>query len=129
MAQYQVRSIPSNVHDPKIRSAIDMLLSSDSVEVTEPTVQLTECSPDVDVVMNKQGGICTRCNTMFKSRTSLLNHLERCKDVFEGTEDKESDGESQIQLNLDGKTDGKAERMIQLKIPAQTSPKLVIVPQ
>jgi hypothetical protein len=78
MAQYQVRTIPTNTQDHKIRSAIDILLSSDSVKVTEPVVKLTECSPEVDVVMNKQGGICTRCNTMFKSRTSLINHIEHC---------------------------------------------------
>ena len=128
MAQYQVRSIPSNVHDPKIRSAIDMLLSSDSVEVTEPTVQLTECSPDVDVVMNKQGGICTRCNAMFKSRISLLNHIERCLNVLEGTEDNESEDESPVQLIPNGRTK-RMNGMIQLKIPAQISPKLIIVPR
>lgn len=79
MSQNQVNyTLINNSHSKKIRSAIDLLLSSDSVEVTEPTVKLTECSPDVDVVMNKQGGICTRCNRMFKSRTSLMNHLEKC---------------------------------------------------
>lgn len=61
----------------KIRSAIDLLLSSELVKC-EPTVELTQCSPHVDVVMNKQGGICTHCNILFKSRTSLLHHLETC---------------------------------------------------
>ncbi len=66
----------TNTQSGQIRSAIDSLLSFDSVKVSEPTVQLTECSPDVDVVMNKQGGICTNCNTLFKSKVSLVNH--RC---------------------------------------------------
>ena len=62
----------------KIRNAIDLLLTSESVKVTDCSIQLTRCSPDIDVVMNKQGGICTKCNLMFKSRISLLSHLERC---------------------------------------------------
>ena len=79
MNSSQVSYTPNNnSHSRKIRSAIDLLLSSDSVEVAEPTVKLTECSPDIDVVMNKQGGICTKCNRMFKSRTSLMNHLDKC---------------------------------------------------
>jgi len=83
-----------NSQNSKIRSAIDLLLAFDSVEVTEPTVKLTECSPEVDVVINKQGGICTRCNRMFKSRTSLIGHLEKCHNI-EGSisRDKESDME------------------------------------
>ena len=28
--------------------------------------------------MNKQGGICTKCNTLFKSKVSLTNHLISC---------------------------------------------------
>jgi hypothetical protein len=101
MAQYQVRTMTTNPQDHKIRKAIDMLLSSDSVKVTEPVVKLTECSPDVDVVMNKQGGICTRCNTMFKSRASLINHIEQCfngneiistiDDEYSGDEDEDND--------------------------------------
>lgn len=82
MAQYQVGSLSSNPNDHKIRTAINLLLSSNSVKVSDPVnnpvVTLTTCSPDVDVIMNKLGGICTRCNTMFKSRISLLSHIERC---------------------------------------------------
>ena len=79
MAQTQVTSRINNIsHSTEIRSAIDLLLSSDSVEVTEPTVKLTECSPNLEVVVNKRGGICTRCNIMFKSRPFLMGHLERC---------------------------------------------------
>lgn len=63
----------------KIRFAIDSLLTSQSTQVVNSDdIKLTICSPDIEVVMNKQGGICTKCNTMFKSRTSLLSHLEKC---------------------------------------------------
>ncbi len=63
----------------KIRSAIDSLLTSQSTQVVNSDIiKLTICSPDIEVVMNKQGGICTKCNTMFKSRSSLLSHLEKC---------------------------------------------------
>lgn len=62
----------------KMRSAIDLLLSSDAVEVLNPTVKLTECSSNIDVIINKQGGICTKCNRMFKSKVSLIGHLEKC---------------------------------------------------
>ena len=59
-----------------------MLLCSDSVKVNSVSndfeIKLTECSPEVDVVMNKQGGICTKCNVMFISRISLINHLGKC---------------------------------------------------
>ena len=64
--------------DNKIRSAIDLLLSSDSVEVDNPNIDITRCDPMVDVVMNKQGGICTKCNILFESRAFLLNHLKQC---------------------------------------------------
>jgi len=57
---------------------IDMLLSSGAVNLSEPTIQLTTCSPNVDVVINGQGGICTSCNLLFLSRSSLVNHLEKC---------------------------------------------------
>ena len=80
MGYNQVNSNSTNVsHSAKIRTAIDLLLSSDSVGVTEPTVKLTECSPKVEVIMNKEGGgICTKCNTMFKSKPCLTSHLEKC---------------------------------------------------
>ena len=71
----------ANINGKKVKSAIDFLLSSGSTQVPAPTVQLTECSPDVDVVMNKQGGICTKCHAMFKSRTSLISHLEKCNNI------------------------------------------------
>jgi len=77
MAQNQT-NVSSRDHNQKIRSAIDMLLSSDSVKVSEPEVKLTVCSSELDVVINKQGGICTKCNVMFKSRTSLITHIEKC---------------------------------------------------
>ena len=72
---------PDN-HNVKIRSAIDLLLSTNSINIDKPTVQLTECSPDIGVVMNKQGGICTKCNTLFKSKVSLTNHLISCNPVY-----------------------------------------------
>lgn len=78
MTESQVTYDNQNNHSVKIRSAIDMLLSSDAVIVSEPSVKLTECSPDIDVVMNGQGGICTNCNVMFLSGTSLKNHLKEC---------------------------------------------------
>ena len=78
MDQQQVKTTVSNNHNCKIKSAIDILLSSDSVKVEEQSFKLTECSPDIDVIINKQGGICTKCNSMFKSRSSLLNHLTKC---------------------------------------------------
>jgi hypothetical protein len=62
----------------KVRSDIDILLSSGAVNLSEPTIQLTTCSPDVDVVINGQGGICTSCNLLFLSRSSLMGHLEKC---------------------------------------------------
>lgn len=67
-----------NPHNAKIGLAIDLLLSSDSVEISEPTIRLTQCSTDIDVIMNKQGGICTNCGTLFKSGPSLINHVAAC---------------------------------------------------
>lgn len=61
-----------------LRSAIDSLLTSGSCEVSEPCVKLTECNPDIGIIMSGQGGICTNCNVMFKTKTSLTNHLTRC---------------------------------------------------
>ena len=61
-----------------IRGAIDFLLGSESKTTNETPVVLTECSPEIDVVINKNGGICTKCNIMFKSRVSLINHMEKC---------------------------------------------------
>jgi hypothetical protein len=116
MTQGQVSLHPVNSHDMKIKSAIYMLLSSESVEVSEPTVQLTECSPDVEVVINKQGGICTRCNSMFKSRSSLLNHIKHCfKQEIEYL-----DQESEEEYNLNTQ-----EKVIKL---STNRPRLVIVP-
>ncbi len=80
-----------------LRSAIDFLLTSDSCQVSEPSVKLTECSPDVGVVMDGQGGICTKCGIVFKSKTSLTNHILKCligykiEDNFENKEDDSSD--------------------------------------
>ena len=62
----------------KMKFAIDSLLTSDSTEASEPNFKLTECSPDVGVIMSGQGGICAKCNTMFKSKISLSSHLLRC---------------------------------------------------
>lgn len=66
--------------DEKLRSAINFLLSSGSVGVEKPSVKLIQCDPDVDIVINKQGGICTKCNVMFKSKVALDNHIEMCYD-------------------------------------------------
>ena len=78
MSQNQGNTILLNSEKYEIRSAIDILLSSNSNKAIETTVKLIECSPEVDVIMNKQGGICTKCNTMFKSRTALLSHPQKC---------------------------------------------------
>jgi len=83
MASVQVSSTSYNnndimASDGRIKTAINSLLFSQATQVEQPTIQLTQCSPDVDVVMIKQGGICTRCNSMFKSRTSLMTHIEKC---------------------------------------------------
>lgn len=120
--QNQVSTTSTEKNNNQIRSAIDLLLSSDSVEVKEPLIKLTECSPDVDVVINKSGGICTRCNTMFKSRVSLLNHLKKCDPNFVLDNDDISDDddiseEDVIKLNI---------KQPNIKPP---SPKLVIVSQ
>ncbi len=65
-------------YNKNIRCAIDSLLSSGSTEVLNPTIELTKCSPKLNVVINKQGGICTKCNVLFKSKTSLVLHLKKC---------------------------------------------------
>lgn len=80
-SQLSSNTTPEN-HSGKIRSAIDLLLSVDSINVVEPSVKLTECSPDIGVVMNEQGGICTNCNTLFKSKVSLMNHLISCNPSY-----------------------------------------------
>ncbi len=96
MGYNQVNSNSTNVsHSAKIRTAIDLLLSSDSVGVTEPTVKLTECSPKVEVIMNKEGGgICTKCNTMFKSKPCLTSHLEKCGSLDSLNSPNDSDSPS-----------------------------------
>ena len=60
--------------DMKIKSAINLLLFSKSIKTSQPSIQLTKCSTDFDIIMHNNGGICTRCNIMFKSKISLLNH-------------------------------------------------------
>jgi len=82
-----------------LRNAIDCLLTSDSCQVSEPSVKLTECSPDIGVVMDGQGGICTKCGIVFKSKTSLTNHLLKCvigysSDSFEKNNSNEKDDSS-----------------------------------
>ena len=67
-----------NVGIGGIGSAIQTLLSSESFKVSKPTVQLTECSPDIDIVMNEHGGICTICNSIFKSKIALDGHVKKC---------------------------------------------------
>lgn len=126
--QNQVSTTPTEKTNDQIRSAIDLLLSSDSVEVKEPLIKLTECSPEVDVVINKLGGICTRCNTMFKSRVSLLNHLEKCDPNFVLSEDDNLNNNiSEDNIDEDNNFDDD-QPIIKLHIK-QPSPKLVIVSQ
>ena len=62
-----------------IKSAIDILLASDCSQVKESSIGLTKCSPDLNVIISKQGGICVKCNRMFKSKVSLDNHINNCK--------------------------------------------------
>ena len=114
-SQQQVSNTPTNIQNFRIRSAIDILLSSDSVEVTEPSLQLTECSPEVDIIMNKQGGICTRCHTMFKSRSALMSHLNRCVEY-----DNNDISENQIHNTNIEKS--------QMVLQQVSSPRLIIVP-
>lgn len=115
MSQSQVRSTQNIVtRSKKIRSAIDLLLSYNSIEVTEPSVKLTECSPDVDVVMNKQGGICTQCNIMFKSKISLMNHLDKCS-IKLTNPTKPTNCSSSCYMNI--------------KTQIISKPRLIIVPQ
>ena len=57
-----------------VKSAINFLLMSGSEKMSEPPVTLTQCSPSIDIIMNKQGGICVKCNTNFKSKVSLMEH-------------------------------------------------------
>ena len=84
--RYAITNTNNFSHTKNMRFAIDLLLSSKSMEVSEPTVKLTECSPEIEVIMNKQGGICTRCNRMFKSRVSLTGHLIKCYNESNGDE-------------------------------------------
>lgn len=140
MSQQQVSNSYSNTQDRKIQSAIDMLLSSDSVKVAKPTVQLTQCSPEVDVVMNKQGGICTRCNSMFKSRSALLSHPEKCRGNpnkrIEIDKDNEGNPNKRIDIDKDmgnhwenhWENTDRNDGTVQLTIN-RSSPQLIIVPQ
>ena len=101
----------------RMRGAIDSLLTSQSTQVVAPdNIKLTTCSPDIEVVINKQGGICTKCNTMFKSRSSLINHLEKCGIKL-----------SSVIPLVDLKTEPKTEP-VQLKfIPSIVRPKLLVI--
>jgi hypothetical protein len=67
-----------NLYDLNIKAAINTLLLRGATQVNNHNVKLIECSPNIDVVMNKKGGICTKCNAMFKSKISLQGHLEKC---------------------------------------------------
>lgn len=99
----------------KIKSAIDYLLNSDSTEVSEPNLKLTECSPDIEVIMNGQGGICGKCNTMFKSKISLTSHLSKCS---YGQNDEESEKDSSECCNSSSsgsETNESAPRLIIMK--------------
>lgn len=53
-------------------------LFSDNLKTVNSNLSLNICSPSVDVIIINQGGICTKCNSMFKSKISLVNHLEKC---------------------------------------------------
>lgn len=72
------RGIRNKTKGGRTHSAIDMLLSSNCVDVSDGEVELTVCSSDIDVIMDGQGGICTKCNTGFKSRISLIDHVKQC---------------------------------------------------
>jgi len=62
-----------------IKLAIDSLLFSNSSETEESPIKITECSSVLDAVINnKQGGICTNCNALFKSQAFLVNHISKC---------------------------------------------------
>lgn len=85
----------------KIRSAIDLLLSSDSVKVSDHDIEITKCDPLVDVVMNRQGGICTKCNTLFESRVFLLNHIKNCHDREDNGHEDINNGHEDINNDHD----------------------------
>lgn len=57
---------------------INSLLTANATEADDELMTFTECSPNIEVVVNKQGGICIKCNKMFKSRVSLVSHVEKC---------------------------------------------------
>lgn len=58
------------------QKALNKLLFSDCVKISDTNIQITSCSPDVDVIINKKGGICTKCKKFFKSNISLHSHIQ-----------------------------------------------------
>ena len=77
----------SNTGPCEIKLAVDNLFKSSNKTYenkkdiggnTNP-IKLRVCSSDIDIVMDKHGGICTKCNISFKSKLSLRNHLEKCR--------------------------------------------------
>jgi len=105
----------------KIKSAIDYLLNSDSTEVSEPNLKLTECSPDIGVIMNGQGGICGKCNTMFKSKISLTSHLLKCS-YNQSENSNEKDSNECCNSSSSGSESGS-------ELGENTIPKLIIMKQ
>lgn len=57
---------------------INVLLFSDCVKTSTSNIQLILCSSDIKVIINKTGGVCTKCRKFFKSDISLNGHLSKC---------------------------------------------------
>lgn len=57
---------------------INVLLFSDCVKTSTSNIQLNSCSSDIKVIINKTGGVCTKCRKFFKSDISLNGHLSKC---------------------------------------------------
>ena len=72
----------SNTGPCEIKLAVDNLFKSSNKTYENKQaspIKLRVCSSDIDIVMDKHGGICTKCNISFKSKLSLRNHLEKCR--------------------------------------------------
>ena len=74
---YLKKGMTENNCSMELSSVIDSLFSN-NLETVNSNPSLNQCSPTVDVIMVNQGGICAKCNSMFKSKISLVNHLEKC---------------------------------------------------
>ncbi len=63
---------PTIQHD-NITTAIDLLLSSGSVEASEPTIELTKCSPTLDNINNNETPILYHFKNYNTAKIVTLN--------------------------------------------------------